>query len=130
MTTQAPPNRRTRTPHRTGQRPKRETIKTWVFDSVGNRKYAVQLQKASNGNPCLRIVEGVPGEDGSYRKFNVTFWSEDFGSLFEALHAARGYIESNNIRTPPGHKWTPKPTERRRGPSGRSGRNAEHRDSS
>ncbi len=64
------------------RRPKRENIKTWVFDSAGNRKYAIQIQKASNGNLCLTLIEGVPQDDGTYRKFNITFWSEDFDRLF------------------------------------------------
>src|SRR4051794_30021425 len=34
-------------------------VKTWAFDSVGPRKYAIQIKKAGNGNPCLKIVEGV-----------------------------------------------------------------------
>ncbi len=44
------------------QQPKRqgEVLKTWVFDSVGPRKYALQIQRAGNGNPFLKLVEGVP----------------------------------------------------------------------
>lgn len=92
-------------------RPAREVIQTWAFDSVGPRKYALQLQKAKNGNPCLRIVEGVPRDDGSFRKFDLTIWSEDFDSLWEALDAVRAYIDANGIRTPPGHHHDP--TKRR-----------------
>ncbi|UCD74060.1 MAG: hypothetical protein JSV91_09735 [Phycisphaerales bacterium] len=88
-------------------KPQREIVKTWAFDSVGNRKYALQIQKASNENPCLQIVEGVPQEDGTYRKFNITFWSEDFDALFESLEAVRAYMLENNIRTPEGHKYVP-----------------------
>ena len=84
-----------------------ETIKTWAFDSAGNRKYAIQIQKASNGNPCLRFVEGVPQDDGTFRKFSINIWSEDFQHLFDVLDEARAFIQENNIRTPDGHKWTP-----------------------
>lgn len=93
------PNRRSK--------PSGEVIKTWVFDSVGPRKYALQLRRASNGNPCLRLVEGVPREDGSFAKFHVTVWSEDFRRFGATLDEARAYIRDRNIRTPHGHKWTP-----------------------
>lgn len=92
-------------------RPTREIVQTWAFDSVGDRKYALQIQKAKNGNPCLRIVEGVPQDDGSFRKFDLTIWSEDFASLWETLDEVRAYIEANDIRTPPGHHYDP--TKRR-----------------
>lgn len=87
--------------------PKRETLKTWAFDSRGDRKYALQLQRASNGNPCLRIVLGTPQNDGSFRKFDITIWSEDFALLFENFDAMRAYVEANGITTPPDHSWTP-----------------------
>lgn len=90
-----------------GPRRKREIVRTWAFDSKGDRKYALQIQKASNGNPCLQIVEGVPQADGTYRKFNLTFWSEDFDSLFEHLDAVRQYMAEHDIRTPDGHKYVP-----------------------
>lgn len=88
-------------------RPPQEVVKTWAFDSVGTRKYALQIRKASNGNPCLKIVEGVPQNDGTFRKFDLTIWSEDWPRLFETLDAARAFIAENNIRTPQGHKWEP-----------------------
>lgn len=91
----------------------RTNVKTWAFDSVGTRKYALQIQKAANGNPCLRIVEGVPQDDGSFRKFDVTIWSEDFARLFATLDEARAFIEQNNIRTPSNHKL---PDHRRKKP--------------
>ena len=94
------------TARRTQKRP-RENVKTWVFDSIGTRKYAIQIQKASNGNPCLTIVEGVPQDDGTYRKFNITFWSEDFPRLFSMFDEVRQYITDNDIKTPPGPKYTP-----------------------
>jgi hypothetical protein len=83
-----------------------ETVKTWLFESAGSRKYAVQIQKASNGNPCVRIVEGLPQDDGTFRKFSVTVWSEDFERLFATLDEVRAYIGEHGIRTPPGHTWT------------------------
>ena len=89
------------------QRPKPETIKTWAFDSVGDRKYAIQLQKASNGNPSLRIIEGLPKDDGSFRKIHIKIWSEDFDAFFEHMDQVRAYIDANDIKTPAGHKWTP-----------------------
>ena len=88
--------------------PMRQTIKTWSFDSVGDKKYALQLQKASNGNPCLRFVQGLPQSDGTYRKFDITIWSEDFPTLFENFESMRAYVEANDIKTPADHKWTPK----------------------
>jgi hypothetical protein len=87
--------------------PQREIVKTWAFDSLGNRKYALQIQKASNGNPCLKVVEGVPQEDGTFRKFNLTFWSEDWPALFQTLDEMRQFIEANDLRTPEGHKYVP-----------------------
>jgi hypothetical protein len=87
--------------------PRREIVKTWAFDSLGDRKYALQIQKASNGNPCLKIVEGVPQEDGTFRKFNITIWSEDFERLWSALDDVRAYMTEHDIRTPDGHKYVP-----------------------
>ena len=84
-----------------------EVIKTWAFDSVGVRKYALQIRKASNGNPCLKIVEGVPQPDGTFRKFDLTIWSEDWPRLFETVDAVRAFITQQNIRTPEGHKYEP-----------------------
>ena len=88
----------------------RETIKTWSFDSAGDKKFALQLQRAANGNPCLRIVQGTPQSDGTYRKFDITIWSEDFPALFENFQAMREYVQANDIKTPPGHKYTPRKT--------------------
>ncbi|MDY7107235.1 MAG: hypothetical protein SYC29_01230 [Planctomycetota bacterium] len=87
--------------------PKREIVRTWAFDSQGDRKYAVQIQKASNGNPCLKIVEGVPQEDGTFRKFNLTIWSEDFDRLWSTLDEVRAFMTEHDIRTPEGHKYVP-----------------------
>lgn len=92
----------------------RESLKVVSFDSTGIKKYALQLQKAFNGNPCLRIVEGTPMEDGSFRKFDLTFWSEDFDNLFKALDEIRDFINKNDVRTPEGHVWKP----RKKGASG------------
>lgn len=100
-------------------KPQQEIVKTWAFDSVGTRKYALQIKKASNGNPCLKIVEGVPSQngDGTYRKFDITIWSEDFDRLFAALDEVRAYMKEHNIKTPEGHKYDPtkprKPGQRR-----------------
>jgi hypothetical protein len=92
-----------------------EVVKTWAFDSVGNRKYALQIRKAGNGNPCLKIVEGVPQPDGTFRRFDLTFWSEDWPRLFEMLDTLRAFVAENNIRTPEGHKYEP---GKRRGKGG------------
>lgn len=99
-------------------KPKRDILQTWTFDSQGNRKYALQIQKASNGNPCLQLVEGVPQEDGTYRRFNITIWSEDFDALFENLDAARQYMVEHDIRTPDGHKYVPGKGGKYRGKGG------------
>ena len=90
-------------------RPPQEIVKTWAFDSVGTRKYAMQIKKASNGNPCLKIVEGVPSQnnDDTYRKFDITIWSEDFERLFSVLDEVRSYMKEHNIKTPDGHKYDP-----------------------
>lgn len=85
----------------------RETLRTLAFDSKGDRKYALQIQKARNGNPCLRIVEGRPQSDGTYRKFDLVIWSEDWPAMFEALDDMRAFIERENIATPQGHSWKP-----------------------
>jgi len=89
------------------ERPQQEVIKTWAFDSVGNRKYALQIKKASTGNPCLKLVEGVPQQDGTFRKFDITIWSEDWPRLFATLDEVRAYMTQHNIKTPPGHKYDP-----------------------
>jgi hypothetical protein len=97
-------------------RPLQEVVKTWAFDSVGNRKYALQIKKASNGNPCLKIVEGVPQPDGTFRRFELTVWSEDWPRLFETIDGLRAFVAENNIRTPDGHKFDPnKPRKWSRG---------------
>jgi hypothetical protein len=83
-------------------------VKTWAFDSVGPRKYALQIRRASNGNPCLKIVEGVPQGDGTFRKFHLTVWSEDFDRFFEVLDTARAFMRENDLKTPPGHKYDPR----------------------
>ncbi len=90
-----------------GAKPQHEVVKTWAFDSVGNRKYALQIRKASNGNPCIKIVEGVPQANGTFHKFDLTIWSEDWPRLFETLDALRAFVAENNIRTPDGHKYDP-----------------------
>lgn len=90
-----------------GNKPQHEVVKTWAFDSVGNRKYALQIRKASNGNPCIKIVEGVPQANGTFHKFDLTIWSEDWPRLFETLDALRVFVAENNIRTPEGHKFDP-----------------------
>jgi hypothetical protein len=102
-------NQRSAVPNRRPREAKaqREIIKTWTFDSAGPKKYALQLQKASNGNPCLRIVEGVPQPDGTFRKFDITIWSEDFSSFFQTFEQMKQHIAANNIRTPAGHKYDP-----------------------
>ncbi len=84
-----------------------EIVKTWAFDSVGNRKYALQIRKAGNGNPFLKVVEGVPQPDGTFRRFDLTFWSEDWPRLFEMVDTVRAFIAGNNIRTPDGHRFEP-----------------------
>ena len=96
-----------------GPRKPREIVKTWAFDSLGDRKYAFQIQRASNGNPCLLFVEGVPQEDGTFRKFSLTIWSEDFPRLFETLDEVRSYMDEHGIKTPPGHKYVPGKKARR-----------------
>jgi hypothetical protein len=90
-----------------GSPPQREIVKTWAFDSLGPRKYAIQIQKASNGNPCLKLVEGVPQDDGTFRKFNITIWSEDFDKLWETVDQVRAFMVEHDIKTPPGHKYVP-----------------------
>jgi hypothetical protein len=103
----APSFRRGNREGKVGPKKPLEVIKTWAFDSAGTRKYAMQLRKAGNGNPCLKIVEGVPQPDGTFRRFDLTFWSEDWSRLFEVLDEVRGFIAQNNIRTPDGHKYEP-----------------------
>ncbi len=85
----------------------REIISTITFNSKGPRKYAVQVQKAGNGNPCLKIIEGIPNEDGSFRKIYLTVYSEDFDTFFKALGDTYRVITDQKITTPKNHK-TPK----------------------
>ncbi len=86
---------------------KTEVVKTWAYDSAGPRKYAVQIQRAAIGNPFLKFVEGVPQDDGTFRKFSLIVWSEDFDLLFEKLDEVRSYLEQHGIATPKGHKYDP-----------------------
>jgi hypothetical protein len=96
-------------------KPAGEVVKTWSFDSKGPRKYALQIKRAKNGNPCLKIVEGIPQDDGTFRKFHLTVWSEDFDALFNTLDEVRAYMQENGIRTPDGHKYDPnKPRRKKR----------------
>lgn len=95
-----------------------ETLKTWAFDSVGPKKYAIQLKKASNGNPYLKFTEGSPQDDGSFRKFSITVWSEDFRVMFQHFDQVRAYMNENKIRTPKGHKYEPDKWKKRKGSSG------------
>lgn len=91
-----------------GGKKKDTAVKTWSFDSVGPRKYALQIRKASNGNPYLKLVEGIPQEGiGEFRKFHITVWSEDFERFWQAMDAARTFMKDNDIKTPPGHKYEP-----------------------
>ena len=98
----------------------RETLNTIAFDSVGPRKYAVQLYKAGNGNPVLKIVEGIPNGDGSFRKIYLTVYSEDFERFFQALGDTYRFIQDHHIATPKDHK-TPKtmPPRRKEVPASR-----------
>jgi len=82
----------------------RETLNTIAFDSAGPRKYAVQLYKAGNGNPVLKIVEGIPNGDGTFRKIYLTVYSEDFKSFFQAVGDTYRYIQEHGISTPKDHK--------------------------
>ena len=117
-------------PARSGKKapPPQQIVQTWAFDSIGTRKYALQIRKASNGNPCLKVVEGVPQGDGTFRRFELTFWSEDFPRLFETLDQVRKYMADNNIKTPEGHKYDPnkkfKPRSGGRTGAARAGRSA------
>lgn len=110
-----------------------QIVQTWAFDSVGTRKYALQIRKASNGNPCLKVVEGVPQGDGTFRRFELTFWSEDFPRLFETLDEVRRYMAEHDIKTPEGHKYDPnkkfKPRNNFRGGSRKSGTRAQRQPS-
>jgi hypothetical protein len=108
MATAAPRARSSaaRSPSKDGK-PSGEVVKTWAFDSVGTRKYALQIRKASNGNPCLKFVEGVPQPEGTFRKFHLTLWSEDFNRFFEVLDEVRQFMQENGIKTPPGHTYDP-----------------------
>ena len=87
--------------------PPGEILKTWAFDSAGPKKYAIQLKKARNGNPYLKFTEGSPQDDGSFRKFSITVWSEDFRAVFEQMDQLRNYLNENKIRTPKGHRYEP-----------------------
>ena len=95
-------------------KPAGEVVHTKVFDSVGPNKYALQIRKAGNGNPFLKIVEGVPQGDGTFRKFHVTVWSEDFDRFFSMLDELRCYIAEHNVRTPEGHTYDPHKKRQRR----------------
>lgn len=106
---------RFKTAHGGKKRKTSETLKTWAFDSVGPKKYAIQLKKAGNGNPFLSFVEGVPQDDGSFRKFSITIWSEDFRAMFQYMDEVRAYMNENNIRTPKGHKYEPDKWKKRKG---------------
>ncbi|TVQ54975.1 MAG: DUF3276 family protein [Phycisphaerales bacterium] len=94
------------------------TVRTWAFDSLGNRKYAVQIRKAKNGNPCLKIVEGVPQDDGTYRRFSLTIWSEDFPKFWQTMDEVRQFMIEKDIKTPAGHKYVPGKNKKQTTPKG------------
>lgn len=91
-----------------------EVVRTWSFDSKGPRKYALQIKRARNGNPCLKLVEGTPQGDGTFRKFHLTVWSEDFEALFKTLDEVRAYMQEHDIRTPDGHTYDPNKPRRKK----------------
>lgn len=113
------------------KRPDHEILNTVLFDSKGPRKYAVQLRRATNGNPCLKIIEGIPTSgrgkrnrsrqersenersEAEYRRVYLTVWSEDFDAFFKALGDTWRYIRDHEIKTPENHK-TPKTIGRAR----------------
>ena len=96
-----------------GQGKPRQSLKTIAFDSAGTHKWALQVQRAGNGNPCLNIVEGTPQKDGTFRKFSLTVWSEDWEKFFAAVDEMRAFIEAEGLRTPEGHEWRGKETRKR-----------------
>jgi hypothetical protein len=108
MSTATPPAaRRTNRERGPAQRKEPENIKTWAFDSIGTRKYALQIKKAGNGNPFIKLTEGVPQNDGTFRKFSIVIWSEDLERFFTTMDELRTFIAQNSIRTPEGHKYDP-----------------------
>lgn len=111
MTTTTPQSGSRGSGKRTSPPPK--PLQTLAFDSVGNRKYALQVGRARNDNPYLKLVEGVPQDDGTYRRFNITIWSEDFDAFFAAVDELRDYIRDNDVRTPDGHKYDPNKLRRK-----------------
>lgn len=106
------PSRRTQPPKKENPPPK--PLKTVVFDSVGNRRYALQVGRARNDNPYFKLVEGVPQDDGTYRRFMINIWSEDWQSFFAAVDEMRQYIHDNDLRTPENHKYDPNKSRRRK----------------
>jgi len=111
--------------HRQGRqgkgKPQPKPLKTLVFDSVGPRKYALQVGRARNDNPYIKLVEGVPQDDGSFRRFSINIWSEDFDAFFAMMDELRDYIRDNDIRTPADHKYDPEKAKRRKKGRSRSG---------
>lgn len=105
-----------RSPQRAGKRarPQPKPLKTLVFDSVGPRKYALQVGRARNDNPFIKLVEGVPQDDGTFRRFSINIWSEDFDSFFAAIDELRDYVRDNDIRTPADHKYDPDKSKKRK----------------
>lgn len=70
----------------------REILTTLAFDSVrpGILKHAVQVQRdQDDGRLYLRIVQGVPNDDGTFTKTELVYDSADLDNLFESLQAAR-----------------------------------------
>ena len=110
-------------PNRTGnaqRKPRKDTpppkpLQTLVFDSVGDRKYALQVGRARNDNPYIKLVEGVPQGDGTFRRFSICVWSEDWQSFFAAIDELRDYIRDNDLRTPENHKYDPNKPRGRKG---------------
>jgi len=84
-------------------------------------KYALQVGRARNDNPYIKLVEGVPQDDGSFRRFSINIWSEDFDAFFAMMDELRDYIRDNDIRTPADHKYDPEKAKRRKKGRSRSG---------
>ncbi len=83
------------------------TVRTWAFDSSGTRKYAVQIRTAKNGSPFLKFVEGVPQDDGTYRRISLMIWPEDFPKFWQTMDEVRQFMNEKGFIAPAGRSCGP-----------------------
>lgn len=99
-----------------------ETLFQAYFKSIGPRRYAAQLQRASNGNHYLVLTESKPDkETKELRRTKLYIYSEDFDAFFNlmrhAFHGTKEHPVPANIAAKQQAYWkNPRGNKKRGGP--------------